>query len=73
MITVAVAIWAGSSKGAPATEQGASAIYTGGDIITINDAQPTAEAIAVKNGKILAVGTRVDVLKHKGAPPKWLT
>ena len=51
----------------PAPNQIANIIYTGGDIITINDSQPTAEAIAVKDGKILAVGTKVNVLKHKDA------
>ena len=34
----------------------ADTIYVGGDIVTINDAQPAAEALAVKDGKILAVG-----------------
>ena len=34
----------------------ADTIYVGGDIVTLNDAQPTAEALAVKDGKILAVG-----------------
>lgn len=42
----------------PAPEMAADSIYTGGDIITINDAQPSAEAVAVKAGRILAVGTR---------------
>jgi predicted amidohydrolase YtcJ len=36
----------------------ADTIYTGGDIITINDARPNVEAVAVKAGRILAVGTR---------------
>ena len=31
-------------------------IYTGGDIITMDDANPQVEAVAVKDGKILAVG-----------------
>jgi len=45
----------------------ADAIYTGGDIVTINDAQPTAEALAVKDGKILAVGSRAEIeTAHKG-------
>jgi predicted amidohydrolase YtcJ len=45
----------------------AEIIYVGGDIVTINDRQPSAEALAVKGGKILAVGTRADVEKaHKG-------
>jgi len=46
----------------------ADTIYTGGDIITVNYAQPSAEAVAVKDGRILAVGTRAEVDKtHRGA------
>ena len=53
--------------GGPAPANLADAIYTGGDIITVNDAQPTVEAIAVKDGKILAVGTRAEITKaHRG-------
>lgn len=45
----------------------ADAIYTGGDIVTMNDRQPSAEALAVKGGRIVAVGTRAEVEKaHKG-------
>ena len=39
-----------------AMAQAADAIYTGGDIVTVNDRQPAAEAVAVKDGRILAVG-----------------
>ena len=49
----------------------ADTIYFGGDIVTVNDAQPTAEAIAVKDGRILALGTLADIQKaHKGAATK---
>ena len=44
----------------------ADQIYHNGVIITINDAQPTAEAVAVKDGKILAVGDKDEVLRSKG-------
>ena len=44
----------------------ADTIYTGGPVITVNDAQPEAEAIAVKDGRILAVGTQAKVLRFKG-------
>jgi predicted amidohydrolase YtcJ len=44
-----------------AAEQVADTIYTGGDIVTVNDAQPAAEAVAIKDGKILAVGSRTDI------------
>ena len=42
-------------------------IYVGGDIVTVNDVQPRAEALAVKDGKILAVGTRAEIeAAHRG-------
>jgi len=44
----------------------ADTIYRGGPIITINDAAPRAEAVAVVNGKILAVGALGEVMAHKG-------
>lgn len=48
-------------------------IYTGGDIVTINDAQPTAEAVAVKDGKLLAVGDRQAIEgRHKGGKTKLI-
>ena len=51
----------------PTPEQTADVIYTGGPIVTVNDAQPTAEAVAVKSGKILAVGSNADVERaHRG-------
>src|SRR5262245_4707805 len=53
------------SKGT--TEAVADTIYTNGVIITVNDAQPSAEAVAVKDGKILAVGARDDVMRHRGS------
>lgn len=46
----------------------ADTIYVGGDIITMNDAQPSVEALAVKDGKILAVGDRKAIeARNKGA------
>ncbi len=52
--------------------QVADAIYHGGPIITIDDAHPKAEAVAVKDGKILAVGTKDDVLKTRGNSTKMI-
>jgi hypothetical protein len=46
--------------------QTADTIYHNGPVITIDDANPRAEAVAVKDGKILAVGKKDDVLKTKG-------
>ncbi|MBP7828804.1 MAG: amidohydrolase [Kiritimatiellae bacterium] len=44
----------------------ADAIYSGGDIVTVNDAQPSAEALAVKDGRIAAIGALDEVLKFRG-------
>ena len=48
------------------TASTADTIYSGGDIITIDDAQPNAEALAVKDGKILFVGSLAETNKFKG-------
>jgi len=70
VIFLAAVVCIGSCTRPPAPRQTADVVYTGGDIITVNDSQPTAEALAVKDGKILAVGAKADVLKHKGAATK---
>ncbi|WP_425079688.1 amidohydrolase [Ruegeria denitrificans] len=44
----------------------ADTIYTGGPILTINDEVPTAEAVAVKDGRILSVGALTDVMAQQG-------
>ena len=44
----------------------ADVIYHSGNIITINDTLPIAEAVAVQDGKILAVGTNDKVFAFKG-------
>jgi predicted amidohydrolase YtcJ len=38
-------------------------LFVNGDIITLNDAQPTAEAVLVQNGRIKAIGFRDEVEK----------
>jgi len=45
----------------------ADRIIRGGGIVTVNPAQPAAEAVAIKGGRIVAVGSEADVMKHKGA------
>ncbi len=63
-----------ASLAAPATGQaaGADRIVYGGSIVTVNAAQPTAEAVAITGGTIVAVGTKADVMK-KAAPQTVLT
>jgi predicted amidohydrolase YtcJ len=42
-------------------------IYLNAKVVTVNDAQPTAEAVAVKDGMILAVGDRRTIELLKGS------
>lgn len=44
----------------------ADTIYSGGPILTINDSLPKVEAVAVKDGRILAAGTLADISAFKG-------
>lgn len=55
---------------APAMAQSMTAraerIWTGGPILTMNDRAPRAEAIAESGGRIVAVGSRAEVMKRRG-------
>ena len=44
----------------------AELIYSGGPILTMNDAAPSAEAVAVRAGRILALGTRAQMEATRG-------
>jgi predicted amidohydrolase YtcJ len=44
----------------------AERIIRGGPIVTVNPAQPAAEAVAIAHGKIVAVGTAAEVMKLAG-------
>lgn len=48
----------------------ADTIYTGGNIITVNDKQLNVQAIATKNGLIYEVGSNEQVFKLKGPNTK---
>lgn len=45
--------------------QSADTIFFDGDIVTVNDKQPTAEAVAVKNGRIIFVGDKETAFSYK--------
>jgi predicted amidohydrolase YtcJ len=67
LVLLALSAATGCQSGPDATHT-ADAIYFGGDILTVNDKQPTVEAVAIKDGKILAVGARADLEKnYKGS------
>lgn len=63
--TAAVAALALMAPAAFAADE-ADAIYSGGPILTMDDANPRVEAVAVKGGRILAAGAAADVMKLKG-------
>ncbi len=67
VLSFCFALLTGCKSSQPAPAATADQIYFGGPIVTVNDAQPSAEAIAIKDGKIIAVGNRTDVeAAHKG-------
>ncbi|MCE8530476.1 amidohydrolase [Ruegeria pomeroyi] len=61
-----IAMWASMSE----AQEVADTIYTGGPILTVDDAQPRAEAVAVKDGRVLAVGDLSDLLARQGDATK---
>ncbi|WP_170444672.1 amidohydrolase [Ruegeria arenilitoris] len=63
----AVSVAAGLTLGNMAlAQQIADTIYTGGPILTIDDARPTVQAVAVKDGRIIAVGELAEMRSHQG-------
>lgn len=66
LFCAAAMVFAGTSGHAQTAAQTADHIWSGGPILTMNDAAMRAEAIAVADGRILAVGSRDTVMKLKG-------
>lgn len=61
LAAVAASTFACDAEAAPP-----EAIYHGGPILTMNRAAPEAEAVAVANGTIVAVGSKDEILATKG-------
>ncbi len=53
-----------------AKAQPADTVYTNGKIYTVDEKQPWVEAVAIKDGKFLVVGSNKDVEAVKGATTK---
>ncbi len=45
----------------------ADRIIRGGPIVTVSEARPAAEAVAIAGGRIVAVGSEADVMAHRDA------
>jgi len=64
---LSAAIWlCGVSAGLAADGDAADRIWSGGPILTMDDNQMRVEAVAEKNGRIVAAGSAEDVMKLKG-------
>lgn len=59
--SLAAALLAGATLALPAMAQDVDTVFHNGVVYTINDQDAFAEAVAVKDGKILAVGTNADI------------
>jgi predicted amidohydrolase YtcJ len=69
-LAASLALLAASAPAWAATP--ADTIYSGGNIVTVNALQPEAQAVAVRGGKIVAVGYRDEVMKLKGAKTRLI-
>ncbi len=67
LVFLAICFMLAATNSVLAAEE-ADAVYYNGTILTIDDAQPSVEAVAVKDGKILAAGSRAEIEKgYQGA------
>ena len=53
-------------------KQSADTIFINGNIYTVSSDQAKAEAVAVRDGKIIAVGANADILSHEGNTTKTI-
>jgi len=67
VLMATTALGVGRTSAQESASQSKTTIYSGGPILTMDDAQPSAEAVAVRDGRIIAVGTLIDVEKLAGA------
>jgi len=66
MLAILVAIAGFGNHQQAVAKDAADIIFVNANVITMNEDQPGAKAIAIKDGKILAVGSQRHVKKHKG-------
>ena len=57
-------------NGFAAAQSSADVIVTGGRVYTVNPKHPWAEAVAIRDGKVLAVGTTTQIAKLKSSSTK---
>lgn len=64
-IAVAAACFLGACAGEPA--EPADLVLLGGNVVTVDEAQPQAQAVAVRDGRIQAVGTDAEIEAYVGS------
>ena len=62
LVVIVIFCWSCSKN----SSETADSIYINGKIYTVNEAQPWAEAVAIKDGTFLKVGSNDDILALKG-------
>ena len=66
LIVIAAALCFAALRPTTAQIEPADIVFKNGNVYTVNEAQPKAEAIAVKYGRIVFVGSNADVKKYEG-------
>ena len=60
-ITISLVGYLRDSQSATEAKDAADTVYTNGKIYTVNEAQPWAEAVAIKDGRFTVVGSNASV------------
>jgi predicted amidohydrolase YtcJ len=71
-LVLSVLLAASSLAATPASSETADQIWSGGTILTMNDAAPRAAAVAEKDGRIVAVGSEAEVMALKGPATRMI-
>ena len=66
-------VWSMSVGSHAWSDPPADLIITGGHVITVDPQCPTAEAIAVRGDRIIAVGTATEIARHMGPNTRVLS
>ena len=66
LLTLPLSLALPGCQSAPAASDAADLVLTGGRVVTVDDANPLAEAVAVRGDRILAVGTSAEIARHVG-------
>ena len=66
-LAVSLALLLGATLGACSSDPAPELIFRGGPVLTVNNADAVAEALAVRDGVIVAVGTEAQVMALRGS------